>query len=223
MDANENAEADQGNVEAVVVLPSGERINIRNMVLGDTLRFQQADGSTLAISFTVGEGGIAITVPAGGPVVNVRVQTGDADYHARREHIDLVRNGATEVDLTKPEWSRGNPDDIRSCQEELLSALEVDRTLTTVKVDHRFLANLEEMDRRRVFRVILDRPSLSTFGVRGSPKFSERIHTSALLETIVESHNHLQSIMLFNLRLKNQFEVEQLARALRACGEDFEN
>jgi hypothetical protein len=216
MDANENAEGDQDDVEIVVVLPSGERINIRNMVLGSTYV------STLGISVTVGEGGISITIPAGGLVGNIRIRAGDADYHARREHIDLVREGATEINLTKAEWSRGNPDDIQSRREELLSALEVDRTLTTVIVGHTFLANLEEMEQRRVFRVILERPSLSHFSVLGSSKSPESIHTSALLDTMAEGHSHLQIVTINNVRLKNRFEVEQLASVLRARGGGFQ-
>jgi hypothetical protein len=84
-------------------------------------------------------------------VVNVRVRNGNADYHARWQHIDRLRNGSTDLYLTEAEWSRGDSDDIRSCWEELLSALEVDRTLTEVKVGHHFLANLGEMDQRRAF------------------------------------------------------------------------
>jgi hypothetical protein len=219
---------DEDQDDVVLVLPSGERINLGNVlplilqVTDDNslrLIFQQTGGSPRAVVFAVGEGGILLaTVSAGGPMITARVRTGDADYHARREHIDLVRKGATEINLTRAEWSRGNPDDIRSCREMLLSALEVDRTLKTVKVGHRFLANLEEKDQRRVFRVILDRPSLSTFGVLGSPESPKMIHTSALLETMVESHNRLQNLILNDVRLKDQFEVEQLASALRACG-----
>lgn len=87
-------------------------------------------GRTLGISFGVDEGG--------GRVINFRVRLGDADSHARWEQVDLVRNGTTEVDLMKLEWSRGDPDNIQSCREELFSTLEVDRTLRTVCVDHYF-------------------------------------------------------------------------------------
>jgi hypothetical protein len=227
MDANENPEADQDDVEAVVVLPSGERIPIRSMEQSHWVRFRQADGEIVDISFAIVDGSLSLTLatsvgPEDGPVVNIRDWTGDADSHARQKHVDLVRNGATEVDLTKPEWLRGNPDDIRSCREELLSALEVDRTLTTVTVGHRFLANLEEMEQRRVFRVILERPSLCHFSVLGSSKSTESIHTSALLDTMTEGHSHLQTVTIRNVRLKNRFEVEQLASALRARGGGFQ-
>jgi hypothetical protein len=214
MDANENADRD--DLEAVAVLPSGERITVRSIELGDINHFQQADGSTIGISFAVGE--ISLTVHAGGPVVNVRVRTGDADHHARWEHIDRVRNGATDMYLTEAEWSRGDPDDIRSCWEELFSALEVDRTLGRVTVGHHFLANLGKMDQRHTFRVMLERPSLFSFSVLGSQNSPESIHTSILLETMTESHNHLQTLTMRHVNLKNRFEVEQLATALRARG-----
>jgi hypothetical protein len=211
MDANENADRD--DFEAVVVLPSGERISIRHhLEVGN-------DGGTLGISFAVERGGVSFALgPEGGPVFNLRVRNGDRDYHARWKHVDLVRSGATEVDLTKPEWSGGNPDDIRSCREELLSALEVNQTLRRVQVGHHFLANLEEMDQRRAFRVLLERPSLSLFSVLGSRQFPESIHTSALLETMTESHDPLQTFTMRHVRLNNRIEVEQLASALRARG-----
>jgi hypothetical protein len=76
------------------------------------------------------------------------------------------------------------------------------------------------MDQRRAFRAMLERPSLSSFSVLGSQNSPERIHTSVLLETMVESHNHLQNIILNNVLLKNLFDVEQLhvASALMAGG-----
>jgi hypothetical protein len=115
MDANENADRD--DLEALAVLLSGEGIPVRSIIeLGETLLFQEAEGSTIGISSAIGEGGISSIGPEGGPGVNVRVRTGDA---ARQKHVDCMRNGAIEVDLTKTEWSRGDPDDIRSCREEL--------------------------------------------------------------------------------------------------------
>jgi hypothetical protein len=65
---------------------------------------------------------------------------------------------------------------------------------------------------------MLDRPSLSHFSVLGSQKSPESIHTSALLEPMAESRNHLQIVVMRQVRLKNRFEVEQLASALRARG-----
>jgi hypothetical protein len=213
MDANGNADRDHLTADAVL------RIAVRSIELGETLRFRQADGSTIGFSLAIGEGGISVIGPAVGPVVNVRARTGDADNQARQKHVDQVRNGATEMDLTKAEWSRGDPDDIRSCCEELLSALEVDRTLRTVKVGHHFLVNLGKMDQRRAFRAMLERPSLTSFSVLGSQNSPEKIHTSVLLEAMAESHNHLQNIILSDVFLTNRFDVEQLASALRAgCG-----
>jgi hypothetical protein len=121
MDANENVDRD--DFEAVLVLPSGERISIRNLELGITHRIDGVD-----IFVVVEPGGLLITFE-GELVYTIRVRSGDKDSNARWKHVDLVRNGATKVDLTKPEWSRGNPDDIRTCREELLSVLEVNRTL----------------------------------------------------------------------------------------------
>jgi hypothetical protein len=100
--------------------------------------------------------------------------------------------------------------------ENIIVALQLNRSLETISISGEILAAIEESDKSRLYCSLANLPTLQRMAVyRGAESYTA-IHTRALADALSETSNGLKSLVLSGFKISSQSEVEQLARGLKA-------
>jgi hypothetical protein len=106
--------------------------------------------------------------------------------------------------------------------ENLLVALQSNRSLEEIRIRRDFLAAIGESDQGRLFRSLGNLPSLRKMSVYGSPESLSVIHTRVLADALSKTSNGIKSLLLSGFKISSRSEVEQLACGLKARVETLE-
>jgi hypothetical protein len=97
--------------------------------------------------------------------------------------------------------------------ENIIVALQSNRSLVTVSISNDVLAAIGENNQGRLFRSLGNLPTLQQMSVWGG---TNAIHTRVLADALSETSNALTSLCLSRFKIGSRSEVEQLARGLKA-------
>jgi hypothetical protein len=100
--------------------------------------------------------------------------------------------------------------------ENLLAALESNRSLETITISKDILAIIGESDQGRLFCTLGSLPNLLHMTVSGgSPESPTVIHTRILAEALSQTSNGIKLLQISGFELSSRLEVEQLATGLK--------
>jgi hypothetical protein len=100
--------------------------------------------------------------------------------------------------------------------ENLIVALQSNRSLKVIYISGGVLAAIGERDQGRLFCSLGNLPTLQGMSVWGGTGSPMAIHTRVLTDALSETSNGLKSLVLLGLKISSRLEVEQLARGLKA-------
>jgi hypothetical protein len=104
----------------------------------------------------------------------------------------------------------------RPVLENLLAALESNRSLETIHIGENILAIIGESDQGRLFGILGNLPSLEhMFVAGGSPGSPTVIHARVLTEALSQTSNGIKLLQISGFELSSHSEVEQLAAGLK--------
>ena len=99
--------------------------------------------------------------------------------------------------------------------ENLIVALQSNRSLQRIYICGRFLAAIRESDQRRLFCCLGNLLTLQTVGIHGHTS-SSIIHTRIVANALSETSNGVRRLELSNFTISSRSEVERLAFGLKA-------
>jgi hypothetical protein len=106
--------------------------------------------------------------------------------------------------------------------ENIILALQSNRSLETIDISGEVLAAIGERDQKRLFCSVGNLPTLRRMSVHGGAGSSTAIHTPALADALSETSNGIKTLQLFDFNISSRSEVEQLGRGLKARVESLE-
>jgi hypothetical protein len=115
------------------------------------------------------------------------------------------------------EWASGVPEQLMHDRQQIFSALETNRTVTTVFVDSQFLAAASEEEHRRLYRALGDIPTL--VNLRPHLAQYEAIFMTDLLGSLPRLVDGIHVFGISNIALNSDQEVELLANAVGSRGD----
>jgi hypothetical protein len=99
--------------------------------------------------------------------------------------------------------------------ENIIVALQSNRSLKTIRISGGVLAAIGESDQGRLFSSLGNLPTLQQMTVYRGAVSPTAIHTRVLAEALSVTSNGIKSLELFGLKMSSRSEVEQLARGLK--------
>jgi hypothetical protein len=137
--------------------------------------------------------------------------------HRRNIILGLCRSSLQHVDLSDELWASSVPmESLQSDVENLLVALQSNRSLQTIEISWEALATIKESDQGRLFYNLGNLPTLRQMSVDGGDGSSTAIHTRVLADALSETSNGIFRLYLSGFKISSRSEVEQLARGLNA-------
>jgi hypothetical protein len=106
--------------------------------------------------------------------------------------------------------------------ENIIVALQSNRSLETIRISRDVLATIGESDQERLFRSVGNLPTLQDMSVFGGAGLSMAIHTRVLADALSETSNGIESLCLSGFKISSRSEVERLAVGLKARVESLE-
>jgi hypothetical protein len=100
--------------------------------------------------------------------------------------------------------------------ENLIVALQSDRSLETIEINWDVLAAFGESKQGRLFRSLGNLPTLRIMTLVGGFGSPTAVHTRVIADALSETSNGLKSLELCGFKISSRSEVEQLARGLKA-------
>jgi hypothetical protein len=149
----------------------------------------------------------------------IHVPSINAAVAARSRLPDSIRS-YYHVHLSGAEWEDEDiaPTELRSDREAVLDALEGNRLINVIGIDHHFLKTMTTLEQGRLFRIIGRIPGLQRLSIHGLCALPGIINTGALLESLrTNAWEDLRNITICNFILKNRSEVKQLADIFCVC------
>jgi hypothetical protein len=143
----------------------------------------------------------------------------DVEYDFERRHIisELHASYLRDLDLTNDLWrSSVTMESLQLDVENLIVALQSNRSLETISISRDILAAIGESDQGRIFCSVGKLPTLRQMSVDGETESSNAIHTRVLVDALSETSNGIKVLELSGLKISSRSEVEQLARGLKA-------
>jgi hypothetical protein len=100
--------------------------------------------------------------------------------------------------------------------ENLIAALQSNRSLTTIFINGDVLAAIGESNQGRLFRSMGNLPTLQRMMVYRGAGSASAIHIRVLAEALSETSNGINFLQLFGFKISSRSEVGHLARGLKA-------
>jgi hypothetical protein len=100
--------------------------------------------------------------------------------------------------------------------ENLILALQSNRSLTTIAISGEVLAAIGESNLGRLFRSLGNLPTLQIMEVCGGIGSASAIHMRVLADALSETSNGINFLQLFGFQISSRSEVKHLARGLKA-------
>jgi hypothetical protein len=129
---------------------------------------------------------------------------------------DLHTSSLEDLILSKELWVSFGTMELQRDMENIIVALQSNRSLVTVSISNDVLAAIGENNQGRLFRSLGNLPTLQQMTVyrgAGSPMV---IHTRVLADALSETSNGLMNLNLSGFKISSRSEVEQLACGLKA-------
>jgi hypothetical protein len=121
------------------------------------------------------------------------------------------------LDLSDELWASSVAmESFQSDVENIIVALQSNRSLYTINISKNILAAIGESDQRRLFCLLGNLPSLQHLSINGGAESPTALHTRALADAFSETSNGIKLMKLSGFKISSRSEVEQLARGLRA-------
>jgi hypothetical protein len=148
----------------------------------------------------------------------------ESDSLHRRSIINgLHASSVQHLDLSDRLWrSSVTMESFQPGVENIIVALQSNRSLKTVEISWEVLAAIGEIDQGRLFCSLGNLPTLLRMSLDGGAGSPTRIHTRVLADALSETSNGLNSLVLYGLKISSRSEVEQLARGLKSIVETLE-
>jgi hypothetical protein len=134
----------------------------------------------------------------------------------RRDITDLLGGTDDELYLDGTAWASGLPEQLMHDRHQILSALEMDPTVTSVVVAVDFLAAASQEEHMRLYRALGNIPTLVTLKLNAA--HYESIFMTDLLESLPQFVDGLHFFTISNIALNSDHEVELLANAVGSRG-----
>jgi hypothetical protein len=140
------------------------------------------------------------------------------DSRRRRNIINDVQTSSLEdLELSGDLWASSvTMEPFQPDLENIIVALQSNRSLETIIISRDFLAAIGESDQGRLFRSLGNLPTLQDMSVYGSPESPTVVHMRALADALSETSNGINTLNLSGFKISSRSEVEQLARSLKA-------
>jgi hypothetical protein len=106
--------------------------------------------------------------------------------------------------------------------ENIIVALQSNRSLETISISRDVLTSLGEIDQGRLFCSVGSLPTLQRMSLCGGAGSPAAIHTRVLADALCKTSHSLKSLDLCGFKISSWSEVEQLARGLKARVESLE-
>jgi hypothetical protein len=100
--------------------------------------------------------------------------------------------------------------------ENIIVALQSNRSLETIVISGEVLAAIGESDQRRLFCSVGNLPTLQRMSLYVGAGSPTAIHTRVLADALSETSNDLKLLQLSEFKISSRSEVEQLVHCLRA-------
>jgi hypothetical protein len=113
-------------------------------------------------------------------------------------------------------WASFGTMELQRDMENIIVALQSNRSLVTVSISNDVLAAIGESDQGRLFRSLGNLPTLRHMTVYGRSMSPKTFPTRVLADALSETSNGLTILNLSSFKIGSRSEVEQLARGLKA-------
>jgi hypothetical protein len=142
----------------------------------------------------------------------------ETDSLRRRNIISGLHASSLQVlDLMDELWESSVPmESVQQDLENLLVALQSNRSLVSIFISSKALATIGESDQGRLFRNVGNLPTLRQMSVEGGAGSPTAIHMRVLADALSETSNDVITLDLSGFEFSSRSEVEQLARVLKA-------
>jgi hypothetical protein len=144
---------------------------------------------------------------------------------ARRAYIinGLYASSVEHLDLSDVLWTSSvMMESFQSDVENIIVALQSNRTLKTVDISCEVLAAIGESNQGRLFCSLGNLPTLRLMSLSGGAGSPTAIHMRVFADALSETSNGLKSLELSGFKISSRSEVEQLARGLKSRVESLE-
>jgi hypothetical protein len=136
----------------------------------------------------------------------------------RRNIISCVHASSLyDLKLSGEPWTFfATTESFRPDLENLITALQSNRSLETIAISEEFLTDIGESDQGRIFCRVGNVPTLRHMSVCGSSESHMAIHTRVLADALSQTSNAcIDSLHISGFKLSSRSEVQQLADGLK--------
>jgi hypothetical protein len=139
-------------------------------------------------------------------------------YQYRWKYIDGLHASSIQcLELSSSIWlSSVTMKPFQPDLENLIVALQSNRSLRRIDICGGFLAAIEESDQGRIFRSLGSLLSLQRMSLNGGAVSHTAIHMRVLADALSETSNGLKSLYISDFKMSSRSEVELLASGLKS-------